>query len=82
MSHVCKGLCDFEMNAAKSRIGGLQDELLCEVAEMDSYKMLKCSKGLERIDSRDMAAKNVREVPDLNDYADETDGCAIDVMNH
>ncbi len=24
----------------------------------------------------------MRDVPDLNDYADETDGCAIDVKKH
>ncbi len=65
-----------------SRTGGYQDTLLCEVMETDSYKMLKWSKGLEKIDSRGMTAKNVREVPVLEGYADETDGCAIDVMNH
>ncbi len=56
--------------------------MLCEVMETDSYKMLKWSKGLEKIDSRDMAAKNVREVPDLEGYADETVARAINVMNH
>ncbi len=44
--------------------------------------MLKWSKGLGQSGSRDMAAQNVREVPDLEGYADETDGCAIDVTKH
>ncbi len=44
--------------------------------------MLRRSKGLGQSGSHDVAAKNVGDDPDLNDYADETDGCAIDVMNH
>ncbi len=57
MCNVYKGLYDFEMNVAKGRVGGHQDELACEVKETDSYKMLKWSKGLGKIGSRDRAAK-------------------------
>ncbi len=82
MSHVCIGLYNFEMNVANSRTGGYQDILLCEVEETDSYKLLRRSKGLGQSGSRDMAAKNVREVPVLEGYADETVARAINVINH
>ncbi len=82
MCNKYKGIYDFEMNAENSQTGGYRDILLCEVKKTDSYKTLKWSKGLGKIGSRDMAAKNVRQVPDLEGYADETVARAINVMNH